>query len=719
MTLGARPFHFVLHHHQPVGNFDEVFRRAFTRCYAPVLAAVERFSSLRVALHYSGPLLEWLAAHERPFLDRVRALVERGQVEILGGGFYEPILVSLPENDALGQLEMMANSTERWFGVRPEGIWLAERVWDSDLPRLLATAGIRYTLVDDHLLGRTGHGPTGHFLTEKAGQPLALFPIDQGLRYRIPFASPEEVVRYIAEAPGEGGLTYGDDAEKFGLWPRTYDWVHEKGWLERLFLALTEAQEARRLTMVLPREALGNTPPRARIYLGDGAYEEMTRWALPTEVAADFTTLEGHLNEAHLLAEARPFLAGAPWTSFLAKYPEANRLHKKMLDVSGRLGLALEEAAAKSGRIEGALADRLGTAQRELYRAQCCCAYWHGLFGGLYLSHLRSALHRALLEAEVILDRLEQGDGPFIAHELRDLDLDGRDEVSLSNRHLSLWIEPHRGGAIANLDLKDQRFCLTDVVSRWPEPYHQLVHTASQPAATVQVGPPRELTWIKDPHLKGALILDDRARGTLVDRYYGLEVDLEELRRAGVPDRGDFAAGAFSVASLGVEEGAEYRARLRLTREGQAGEQRVYVEKVLTMPMEGAGLQVGWTLENRSDRPLALRFGSELNFNLLAPDDPARLVLIGAERWPFGSAGVIDDCPGFELWDRVVGLRVGVSLGQPGRLFRYPIETVTQSEDGLERTFQGTCFVPTWAVSLLPGERTQLGMSLSFEGATP
>lgn len=718
MVTGARAFHFVLHHHQPVGNFEAVFVSAFTRCYEPVLAALERFPMVRVGLHYSGPLLEWLAKERRPFLDRVRALVERGQVEILGGGFYEPILVSLPENDALGQLEMMANSTERYFGVRPEGIWLAERVWDSDLPRLLANAGLRYTLVDDHLLGRSGHNSLGHYLTEKAGLPLAVFPIDQGLRYRIPFASPEEVVRYVAEAPGEGGLTYGDDAEKFGLWPRTFEWVHEKGWLERLFLALTEAQEDRRLRLVCPREQLLAAPPKARVYLGDGAYEELTRWAMPVAVAADFAVLEGHLTQAGLAAEAKPFLAGAVWANFFAKYPESNRLHKKMIDISGRLGAALEEAMKKSPRLDGDLADRLGTAQRELYRAQCCCAYWHGLFGGLYLSHLRSALHRALLEAEVILDRLEQGEGAWISHEQRDYDLDGRDEVALANRHLGIWVEPHRGGAVVSLDAKDRRFCLTDVVSRWPEPYHRLVHLAEQ-APAIGLAPPHELTRIKDPNLKEALILDDRARATGVDRYYGLEVDLSEVRRSGVGDRGDFAAGAFEVLALEVDEGRDYRGQLRLGREGLVGDQRIYEEKSLSLAMEGRTIEFSWTLENRSERPFSARFGSELNLNLLAPDDPARFVLVGLDRYAFGSAGVNEECRIFELWDRVVGLRVGIELARPARLFRYPIETVTQSEDGLERTFQGTCFVPTWPVSLLPGERCQLGLNLTVEEVGP
>src|SRR3712207_8106989 len=39
-------------------------------------------------------------------------------------------------------------------------------------------------------------------------------------------------------------------------------------------------------------------------------------------------------------------------------------------------------------------------AVKELYRAQCNCAYWHGAFGGVYLSFMRGALWHHLLRAE-------------------------------------------------------------------------------------------------------------------------------------------------------------------------------------------------------------------------------------------------------------------------------------------------------------------------------
>ena len=76
----------AIHNHQPVGNFGWVIAEVYGQAYLPMLEALERHPSVRLALHYSGPLLEWLRVERPEFIDRLAALVARDQVEILGGG---------------------------------------------------------------------------------------------------------------------------------------------------------------------------------------------------------------------------------------------------------------------------------------------------------------------------------------------------------------------------------------------------------------------------------------------------------------------------------------------------------------------------------------------------------------------------------------------------------------------------------------------------------
>ncbi len=107
----------AIHNHQPVGNFGWVFADVYEAAYLPMVEALERHEGVRLSLHYTGALLDWLRAERPEFIDRLRALVARGQVELLGGGYYEPVLASLPERDRVGQLVRMADEVERISGV--------------------------------------------------------------------------------------------------------------------------------------------------------------------------------------------------------------------------------------------------------------------------------------------------------------------------------------------------------------------------------------------------------------------------------------------------------------------------------------------------------------------------------------------------------------------------------------------------------------------------
>ncbi|MGH9791365.1 MAG: alpha-amylase/4-alpha-glucanotransferase domain-containing protein, partial [Candidatus Acidiferrales bacterium] len=78
-------FHLVLliHSHQPVGNFDHVLEEAYAKCYLPFAQVLERHPSIRLGLHYSGALLEWVEKRHPEFFDLLRELVIRGQVELI------------------------------------------------------------------------------------------------------------------------------------------------------------------------------------------------------------------------------------------------------------------------------------------------------------------------------------------------------------------------------------------------------------------------------------------------------------------------------------------------------------------------------------------------------------------------------------------------------------------------------------------------------------
>ena len=437
----------VIHDHQPVGNFDFVFEQAVDRSYAPFVDLLAEHPAVRMGLHLTGCLLEWLESHRPALLSTVRELCDRGQVEVLGGGWAEPMLAVLPDRDAIGQIRMMRAECARLFGTTPRGMWLAERVWDPDLPRLLRAAEVDYTLLDDthfRYAGLLDERLTGHYVTEKAGDAVAVFPIDRELRYAIPFREPEAALAAVRSAGPGRTVTYGDDGEKFGVWPETHEWVWGKGWLRRFFELLERPESG--VELLLPSEQLDRHSATGRVYLPTASYHEMGEWTLPAAPGERLLDLKAKLVEADLAAEAEPFLHGGIWMGFLAKYPESNTLHKRMLQVSSRVAAAARAAGPD-----------VTAARRALYRGQCNCPYWHGLFGGLYLPHLRHAVYRQLVAAEAMVDPVA---GARL--EVADLDGDMLDEVALTAAGAVLWIDPADGGQATVLDDRRRGVALTE-----------------------------------------------------------------------------------------------------------------------------------------------------------------------------------------------------------------------------------------------------------------
>jgi len=50
----------MFHAHQPAGNSSTFLEECYRTAYNPFLTMIEKASGVRLALHYSGPLLLWI-----------------------------------------------------------------------------------------------------------------------------------------------------------------------------------------------------------------------------------------------------------------------------------------------------------------------------------------------------------------------------------------------------------------------------------------------------------------------------------------------------------------------------------------------------------------------------------------------------------------------------------------------------------------------------------
>lgn len=682
-------FIFGVHNHQPVGNFDFVFEEAYQKAYRPFLEVVSQNPWFRFTLHNSGCLWEWLEQHHPEYLDQVRGLARAGQIELMGGGFYEPILPAIPEEDQRGQLGMMSRYLEERFGSRPQGAWVAERVWEPGLASILAGAGISYTVLDDYHFKCAGLAESrlnGRYLTEDQGRSLSVFPISQQLRYLIPFHEVDEVMASLRQLhqSGEGGAAVlADDGEKFGIWPGTHDLAYGRGWLSRFLEALHSNRdwiETATFSDCLAGPSLG------RVYLPTGSYAEMGEWVLEPESEEVYQELAGRLKAEGSYQRFSPFVRGGIWRNFLVKYPESNNIYRKMLQVGRMCRNTGEEAV------------------RELYRGQCNCGYWHGIFGGLYLPHLREALYRHLIRAENLAG---YGSGAAVPRaEFVDFDGDGKDEVLLSNRAMNLYVSPAQGGSIFEWDIRGKELNLFDTLARRPESYHRKI-TGLSGQGENRGQSIHEALVAKEEGLESLLHYDLQRRVGLIDHLLADGSTLEQFAACRQTE-GDPNLGREWAAEL-TAEGSEVR--LKLVRRSGSME----ISKTLGLG-EGPWLEIGYRWRNRGDGPLAIRPGVEFNLGLLSSGDGRHCTSSRGLSTPrldraAQDAGLAD----LSVHDDYRRLAVKFTLDRPWDLWRHPVETVSQSEAGLERNYQCSCFLWHTRLGLEPGQEYNLNIKIGIE----
>jgi hypothetical protein len=470
------------------------------------------------------------------------------------------------------------------------------------------------------------------YTTESDGRRLSLFSIDERLRYLIPFRPPAETADYLRELSAQGKplAVLADDGEKFGGWPGTREWVYEKGWLDQFLTTMAALIDGGEVLLTTLSESLAAVPSGGLAYLPTASYREMEGWSLPPEPARRLAALERELGTVRMAGPDGVLIRGAHWRNFMVKYPEANRMQKKMVALSGLCRAAGDPVPAR----------------RAIGRAQCNDAYWHGVFGGLYLPHLRDAIWSELAQAEAILR-----DGEQPAWEWLDIDADGHDELWIHDATFSAIISPRRGAVIEEFTVFQHRINYANVLTRRREGYHEIAPPTARVSHHDERGAPSIHDLEEKMRLNELPPLDPEPRALLRERALSPEVG--EAMYA----RGDYDP-AWTIAS----------ARLDCTVEA------------------GAGDEPGVTVTCRATEGGIVTFEKRYRFHRGGR-------LVAEYRWrPAALGGDMSFAPEVSLAGPA-----DLTCSPAAPVWRYPIETVSKSEKELERTIQGQSITPRWA----------------------
>jgi len=547
----------------------------------------------------------------------------------------------------------------------------------------------------------------GYYLMEEQGATCGVFPISEKMRYMVPFRSVEESIQYLQSVATEEGdrcVVLMDDGEKFGGWPDTYHWVYEEGWLEKFLGALEENSSW--LTTSTFSQYQSRHSPLGRISLPAGSYSEMGEWALPPEAAEEYGKIRHEVRDRGEMPRYERFLKGGIWRNFLAKYDESNQMHKKMLWVSDKVERA-RERFSPGRKASPKQKKTLEEAERALYRGQCNCAYWHGVFGGLYLNHLRFGVYRELIESEKLADSLLTPSRNSLSARIEDFNKDGREEIIVEGPGFNAVLEPSSGGSLSELDYLKKPINLSDTLTRRKEAYHSKLLALSgggdNPDGVASI---HDRVKVKEPGLAQKLFYDRDCRVSLTEHFLPPGTTVEQMQKSQYQEWGDFRNNAFNWKTQ-PPKGKDRNLHIILAREGRlgtpSGDVPVQLTKKLSFSPGLFHLETGYELQNKGSRETRFFFAVEWNLTFLAGDAPDRNYFVtgrGLEQPRLFGVGEEAGVTEAGMTDGWLGLRVLFQASQPAKFWRYPVETISQSEGGFERVYQGSCLLFGWDVSL-------------------
>ncbi len=645
---------FGIHCHQPVENFYEVVDEAIEKAYKPFLTVAKYYPKFKFSVHYSGWLFEYIKNYSKETFKLLQDLAYNGQIEFFTGGYYEPILASIPSDDRKYQIEKLNNFIKQNFGQAPKGLWLTERVWDSSIVPDIVELGVEYVIVDDYHFLSTGFKKDslyGYYNTQVDKYKIKIFPIDKNLRYLIPFKPIDKISEYLESIKTFGKNPAGiifDDGEKFGIWPKTYDWVYNSKWIYRFLDEFTSRQD---LSFEHYKTYAKNNKPLGLAYLPITSYQEMGEWSLFSEDIVEYEELKEFLEKNGLNKYYEKYVKGNIWHNFLIKYPESNRIHKRFLDLS----------------ISNTKYKKFPEFLDNLLKAQCNDVLWHGIFGGIYLPNLRNNAYRFIIKAEKELEKINKLNEKI---QVNDFNFDGFDEVKISTKNLILIFDSKEAGQLIELSVKDKEFNFQNTLKRYKEGYHYKLlnpknnnHTEEEGISTIH-----NVNINIAEEIKNILIYDWYNKNSFIDHITDYSFNLESFYRCSFRELSDFTNQPFEFYN--------YKNQIMFKREGG-----IYLDKkfnstlVKTYKINENTIECLIKLETEYKEPL--KYVLEFNFHFAnLPDFYKSPQYHGKEKI-------------FRIFDNFTGKTIKIETSHDMEIFSYPIETLSQSEKGVDITNQG------------------------------
>lgn len=677
------------HNHQPVGNFDFVFENTYNNSYKPFIETLQKYKHIKFNLHYTGCLLNWIEQNHPEHLEILKELLKNKQIEMQSGGFYEPIMPSIPDKDKDSQIKKLNEYLEKKLNYKAQGAWLAERVWEPTLVKNLAKNNLKYIMLDDSQLLTSGidlHNMYGYFVTDNENYKLNIFPISKELRYLIPFREVEESIEYlksIATEEGDRVIILHDDGEKYGDWPGTKKWVYEDKWLEKFFEALTREKDIIKTTTY--SEYMSKYSPISKVYIPTGSYEEMLTWVLPSNIQYEFHNKKEVVNDKIV----QNFMRGGFWRNYFMKYSESNKMNKRMIYASTLLEIVRNKKDKEK-------------ALDYLLKGQCNCPYWHGTFGGLYLNNLRHATYSNLIKSTHIAEKSVYGSRYFIKEKL-DFDFDGRDEVIISSNKETIILHS-LSGSIAEWDIKKENpINLIDTIKRTEEAYHIAATKSNENHSEKNNNEEHisihSISKTIDEKIKKYLVFDKNEKYFAVDHILKTIPNSEDFQLMKYQDEYNLYNQYYTILENEINDNI---ATITFKKELK----EISLIKKYTIFQKG-GFDIFIEFENKSDNYIEFIHALENNITLLASNENDRYY-IGNDNRISNNLSETNEFIGKSIGmvdESYIKIKVTLESSDETKFLYMPNYTISDAVDKLEMNYQNSTIVSCKEIKLNKNEK--------------
>ena len=408
MNTSKKNMHLCFCVQLSISYLQQIDKNDNASLYKAFFSGIQAEEKLPLTIFAAGSFLEWQKGKRQAYSMLLNNMLSRKQIELLGGGYYQPYLSLLPASDVIGQIEMMTSAIRTQFGKRPRGLFLTASAWTPSLITPFVRCGMEYCLLDYRLFPVNGEQNSKNFyfspaIVEDKGKTITVFPYipdDPDFMTRTPQEFYEKLVVSTHSA--------GESMYLLFLPIKTYIKCLEKNkdgsnWFSSFINICNQPDSIIRLTHTA--ELMKHRHPHSPLYIA------------PNTVLCDAPTGDATKRAVTLQHDAFRIYSKMMYVNMLANGMKGDKARKKY---------ALQE---------------LWKAQNaELFALEPCIPEYH--------NELRRIAYRKLLVAE----KQTRLSGIFTDGLIQyDIDMDGRKEFLSQRTSLNMYVH-HRGGKIFECD---------------------------------------------------------------------------------------------------------------------------------------------------------------------------------------------------------------------------------------------------------------------------